>query len=160
MAAKAGVWIDHRQAIVVRLTDAGQEITKFKSEEPAGAAAGAVRPKNKFTPNDFVAEDRRERRLASDFKKMYDAVLACVRGVDALLIVGPGEAKGELSKHIKAKKLRGLAVAVETADKMTERQLAAKVAKHFAQAPASKTAAVKRTATAKPGKPTKKAVKK
>ena len=49
-----------------------------------------------------------------------------------MLILGPGEAKGELGKQIQAKKVRGLAVELETADKMTDRQLAAKVSQHFA----------------------------
>ena len=29
MVKKAGVWIDHKQAIVVLITDAGQEIKKI-----------------------------------------------------------------------------------------------------------------------------------
>jgi hypothetical protein len=37
-----------------------------------------------------------------------------------------GEAKGEFSKYIKAKKLRGLAVELQTIDKMAPRQLTAK----------------------------------
>ena len=39
MVTKAGVWIDHKQAIVVLLTDADQEIKKYedlhRSEEAA-----------------------------------------------------------------------------------------------------------------------------
>jgi hypothetical protein len=61
MAVKAGVWIDHKKAIVVLLTDAGQEIKKFKSgiEQPVRPSSSS-RPKHKYTPNDFIAEDRRE----------------------------------------------------------------------------------------------------
>jgi hypothetical protein len=132
MATKAGVWIDHKQAIVVLLTDAGAEITKFKSGIGSPArSAGDTRQKHKYTPNDFIAEDRRERKLVDDRKKVYEEVLAGIRGADALLILGPGEAKGEFSKHILAKKRRGLAVEVETVDKMTERQIAVKVQQHF-----------------------------
>ena len=83
-------------------------------------------------------------------------MLACIRGADSLLILGPGEAKGEFSKHIKAKKLRGLTVEVETADKMTDRQLAGKVGEHFTKAPARKSFAPKNTAKAVSGKRTKK----
>ena len=147
MATKAGVWINHKQAIVVLITDAGQEIKKFQSvlEQPARPASGS-RSKNKYTPNDFIAEDRRERKLVSGRTKVYDDVLACIRGADALLILGPGEAKGEFSKHIKNKKLRGVTVELETTDKLTERQLAAKVSEHFTAALASKSDAPNRTA--------------
>jgi hypothetical protein len=153
MATKAGVWIDHKQAIVVLLTDAGQEIKKFQSvlEQPARPASGS-RSKNKYTPNDFIAEDRRERRLVGGRKQVYEKVLAFVRGADALLVLGPGEAKGEFSKHIKNKKLRGVTVELETTDKLTERQLAAKVSEHFTAAPASKSVAPKRRAKPISGK--------
>jgi len=129
MATKAGVWIDHKQAIVVLITDAGQEIKKFKS---GSASAVGSRPNNKYTPNDFIAEDRRERKLASDHKKLYGDVLASILGAESLFILGPGEAKGEFDKHIKAKKLRGITVELEAADKMTDGQIAAKVRQHFA----------------------------
>ena len=84
-----------------------------------------------------------------DRKEVYEEVLACIRGADSLLILGPGEAKGEFSKHIMAKKLRGLAVEVETTDKMTDRQLAARVSEHFTKSPADKSVAPKATAKRK-----------
>jgi hypothetical protein len=157
MATKAGVWIDHKQAIVVLITDAGQEIKKFQSvlEQPARPASGS-RSKNKYTPNDFVTENRRERKLVGGRTKVYDDVLACIRGADSLLILGPGEAKGEFSKHIKSKKLRGVTVELETTDKLTERQLAAKVSEHFTTAPAKRSTALKRTAKPMSGKRPKK----
>jgi hypothetical protein len=158
MATKAGVWIDHKQAIVVLIKDAGQEIKRFKSGiEPSDRPAGSPRSKNKYTPNDFIAEDRRERKLVDDRKHVYEEVLACIRGADSLLILGPGEAKAEFGKHIKSKKLRGLAVELETTDKMTDRQLAAKVGEHFTKALASKSVTPKRASKAVLGKRMKKA---
>jgi hypothetical protein len=164
MATKAGVWIDHRQALVVLITDAGQEIKKFQAvPELRAQPAGSSRSKNKYTPNDFVAEDTRERRLVAERKKVFEEVLACIRGADGLLILGPGEAKGEFQKHILAKKLRGLAVELVTTDKLSDRQLAAKVSAHFAAAPprmsvAPKKIATKRAASSTSGKRTKKSV--
>jgi stalled ribosome rescue protein Dom34 len=158
MAIKAGVWIDHKQAVVVLMTDAGHEIKKFKSgiDQPVRPGASS-RSKHKYTPNDFIAEDRRERKLVGLRKEVYDEVLACIRGADSLLILGPGEAKGEFSKYIKAKKVRGVVVELETTDKMTDRQLAAKVNEHFTKATASKPVARRKTAEPIPRKRTKKA---
>ena len=157
MATKAGVWIDHKQAIVVLMTDAKQEIKKFKGgiEQPA-RPAGSTRSKNKYTPNDFIAEDRRDRKLVNERKTVYEKVLACIRGADSLLILGPGEAKVEFGKHIKAKKGRGLAIELETTDKMTDRQLAAKVNEHFTKAPVAKSAVSIKKAKAKSGPRSKK----
>ncbi len=139
MATKAGVWIDHKQATIVLLSYAGQEIKKiaFDIGQPIHKTGGG-RPKYTFTRNDFVADDKLQRKVASDRKDYYGDVLTALRGVSTVLIIGPGEAKEELGKQIKAKKVRGLAVELETADKMTDRQLAAKVSQHFATAPAGK----------------------
>jgi hypothetical protein len=139
MATKAGVWIDHKQATIVLLSDAGHEIKKiaFDIGQPIPKKGGG-RSKNTFTRNDFVAEDTRERKLASDRKDYYGDVLAALSGVSSVLIIGPGEAKKEICKLIQSKKVRRLAVELETADKMTDRQLAAKVSKHFDVASAGK----------------------
>lgn len=156
MAAKAGVWIDHQQAIVVLITDKGRKIEKVKSgAQQAVRSTGSSSAKKKYTPNDFIAEDRQERKVASERKKFYDEVLARIRGAHSLLILGPGEAKGELRKQVTAKKLRDLAVGVETADRMSDCQIAAKVSEHFAKTPASKSATPKKSGTAMPKKRTK-----
>jgi len=63
---------------------------------------------------------------------LLDAVIASIRNAEAILIFGPGEAKGELKERLKENNLGGVVVGIETADKMTDRQIAAKVRKHFA----------------------------
>jgi hypothetical protein len=132
MKTKAGVWIDHKQAAVVLLTDAGQELKRITTSDKPTRTGNGARAKHTYAPNDFAPEDRRERKLIDDRKKVFEEVLAIVRGADSLLILGPGEAKAEFRKHIMAKKLRGLSLEVETTDKLTDRQLIAKVGEHFA----------------------------
>jgi stalled ribosome rescue protein Dom34 len=147
MSIKAGVWIDHRQAVVVLVTDAGQKIKRITSgvEKPV-RSSGTSRSKHKYTPNDFVAEDTLQRKLMSQLKDFYDEVFACVRNAEAILVVGPGEAKGEFVKRLKSKKHPGRIVELETTDKMTDRQLAAKVSEHFAKDTANKAATTKASA--------------
>ena len=150
MATKAGVWIDHNRAIVVLVTDAGQEIKRVKSDLEASVRnIGRSSANNSYTKNDYFAEDRLDQKLIDHRKKYFDEVLALVSGAESILILGPGEAKGELHKRIKTKKVRIGIVELETTDKMTERQLAAKVGAHFAKAPASKSVAPKKTAKKK-----------
>ena len=73
MAIKAGIWIDHRQAIVVLVTDAGKTIKRiasgFKSADHSSS-------QHKYTPNDFVAEDRLEHKFMNLLKIFYDEVIA------------------------------------------------------------------------------------
>jgi hypothetical protein len=61
----------------------------------------------------------------------YDEVIAAIGDAESILIFGPGEAKGELRKRFERSKLGERIVAVETIDKMTDRQIAAKVREYF-----------------------------
>jgi hypothetical protein len=61
----------------------------------------------------------------------YDEVISCIRPAEAILLFGPGEAKGELRKRIERNKLDLRITCLETADKMTERQISQKVARHY-----------------------------
>lgn len=133
MANTAGVWIDHRKAVLVRLINGGEEIREIPSQidkayqPPTGPAS-----QQPGRPHGFVAEDVLERKLMSQLNVFYDEVLRNLQGVDSLLILGPGEAKGEFHKRLKTKKFPCTTVEVETADQLTDPQLAAHVRQHFA----------------------------
>jgi hypothetical protein len=58
-------------------------------------------------------------------------VISCIHNAESILIFGPGEAKGELEKRLVNKGLGGRIAGIETNDKMTDRQIAAKVRQHF-----------------------------
>ncbi len=58
-------------------------------------------------------------------------VIACIRDAESILIFGPGETKGELQRRLKRNNLGGRIVGIETVDKMTDRQIAAKICQHF-----------------------------
>ena len=57
--------------------------------------------------------------------------MVCLRDAEAILIFGPGEAKGELKKLLVKNKLGARIAGVETIGKMTGPQIAAKVRKCF-----------------------------
>ncbi len=136
MATNAGVWIDHKQAIVVFVSEAGRTIKKIALDGgDSGGNGGKSKATNRYTPKDFVPEDRIERKLENSLKNFYDEVIALIHTAPSILILGPGEAKGEFNKRIKSKKLHGVTIEMQTADKMTDPQLAAKVAAHFATVP-------------------------
>jgi hypothetical protein len=147
MATKAGVWIDHKRAIVVLVTGANKKIKNIAFDiGQLVRPTGRSRSKHSYTSHDFVAEDKLERKVENDRKDYYDDVVALIRGAEAILILGPGEAKGEFLKRLKNKKLRGVVAELQTADKMTDRQIAAKVGLHFAAPIANKSASSKKTA--------------
>lgn len=58
-------------------------------------------------------------------------MIACLRPAEAIMLFGPGEAKGELKKRIERNKLDVRITSFETSDKMTEGQIAQKVRRHY-----------------------------
>ena len=79
----------------------------------------------------MTSEDQRDRKFGNVLNEFYDEVMAAVRDAETIQIFGPGEAKGELEKRIEHEGLKAHVLAVETTDKMTDRQIAAKVREHF-----------------------------
>jgi hypothetical protein len=79
------------------------------------------------------ADDRRQRAFSGHLNIFYEAVISCLRDAESTLIFGPGEAKGEMKKRLEKSKLGGRIAGVETVDKMTDRQIAAKVRQYFAK---------------------------
>jgi hypothetical protein len=121
---EVGLWIDHRKAVVVTLAGQHEEVRQLTSGmEKHVRFSGA--------PQEDSAEDQRDRRFAGHLSRFYDSVVACLRDADAVLILGPGEAKAELVERLGSGALRECVVGIETVDKMTDRQIAARVRQHF-----------------------------
>jgi hypothetical protein len=136
MKTKAGVWIDHHKAVVVQISDSGQEIQQIDSgADRPFASAGGPGSKQPDRRQGFVAESTQEHKFMNELNTFYDSVLTSLRGADSVLIIGPGEARGEFQKRLKSKKFPAHVVEVETADKMTDPQIAALVRQHFELAP-------------------------
>jgi len=125
MKRQVGLWIDHRKAVIVLVTDEGEETRLIESnmEKHVRFASGSS--------EDGSAESTRDRQFAGHLDGYYDKVIACIRDAESILIFGPGEAKGELEKRLENKELGGRIVGIETVDKMTDRQIAARVRQYF-----------------------------
>jgi stalled ribosome rescue protein Dom34 len=132
MKTIAGVWIDHRQAVMTTISDRGEESKVIESnvEKHAGRIAG-IRSTTPYEAQKVQADDRRQREFTGHLQGYYDEVIAALGDAEAILIFGPGEAKGELQGRLEEGRLAGRIAAVEPADKMTDRQIAAKVREYF-----------------------------
>jgi hypothetical protein len=129
----AGVWIDHRKAVIIGLTPDGELTTLILSKvEKHLQRSGDSRMKGPYEALQVPADDSRQRALTGELNIYYDAVIGVMRNYASLLLFGPGEAKGELNARLAKMKLGGRVVAVDTEDKMTDRQIIAKVRARFA----------------------------
>ena len=122
MAKQAGLWIDHRKAVIVIITEEGEEIKEITSKMEKH-----VRFTNGTGSEEGSSEDRRDRQFGKHINSYYDKVVDVIRNADSIQIFGPGEAKGELNKRLEHHGLKEIVLAVETVDKMTDRQISAKV---------------------------------
>jgi hypothetical protein len=84
-----------------------------------------------YEPLQVPASDSRQKALTGQLNIYYDAVIASIGNAAAILIFGPGDAKGELKKRLKKNNLDGRIAGIETVDRMTDRQIAARVRKYF-----------------------------
>jgi len=125
MKKEIGLWIDHRKAVIVIVSDEGEEVREITShiDKHVRFASG--------DSEDGSSEDVRDRQYGNQLNSYYDVVIDVIRDGDSIQIFGPGEAKGELKKRLESKGLGGSIVSVETADKMTDRQIAKKVRQQF-----------------------------
>lgn len=129
MKSAAGIWIDHRQASIVMLSVGGEKTEHIRSDvEKRVRFSGGSRFDG---PGVSREEDQQDRRFENQLSQYYDKVITAIRELEAILIFGPGEAKGELQQRLEREDLGGRIVQVETADKMTDRQIAAKVRQYF-----------------------------
>ena len=143
MGTKAGVWIDHRKAVVVLLSEDGTPTTTTIESgvvPPSRASEG----KHRF--HESTAEDTIQRQEEHEYNIFYDHVIAALAGAEAVLVFGPAQAKGEFRKRCEAKSPRTNIVAVETSDKLTDPQIVAKVRHYFEEAAAATEQAARKRA--------------
>jgi hypothetical protein len=136
MKKQAGLWIDHREAVIVILAE-GQEETKHILSQSAKHIrySGSSHKNSPEGAKEVASEDQRDRKFENHLHAYYDEVLAVIRDADSIQLFGPGEAKGELEKRLEHAGLKQKILSTETVDKMTDRQIAAKVRGSLSQRP-------------------------
>jgi hypothetical protein len=131
MKKEVAVWIDHKKAVIV--TGDGGTIEKLESNmEKYVHSNGGTHGKTPSGTQVFLPEDQRDRHFIEHLNKYYAEVIAKIRGANAILVFGPGEAKFELEKRLRHAELHKHIIGIESADKLTDRQIAAKVKNFFA----------------------------
>ena len=137
MKTQVGMWIDHREANIVFLSQAGEKTQQIKSNVEKQLRRSGDSPANgRFETQMMPASDRRERGYMGHLANYYEEVLSAVRAADSVFIFGPGKTKGELRKHFYKQHCFERIVGFETADRMTKRQVSKKVRDFYTVSPA------------------------
>src|SRR5690349_18029178 len=124
MKKRTGLWIDHEKALIVFVAGKETETKLINSDiQQHHRQSGVATP----------ADDVRQRETTEQLSRFYDEVISCIRETESLLILGPGEAKGELKNRLEKENLGRRIVGLKTSDKMTDKQIVAVVRGHFNQ---------------------------
>jgi hypothetical protein len=121
-----GLSIDHREAFLVLVAPDAEDVRRLES-----GMKKDVRFSGGNRSQDGSADDRRDRQFTAHLDRYHDEAIATIHDAEAILLPGPGEAKGELKRRLETRGPGGRVVGVETVDKMTAPQIAARVREHF-----------------------------
>jgi len=128
MKKEVGLWIDHRKAVIVTIEEDMEVTLEIRSNvEKHVKFSSGTQSKDPNQPKGSTAEDMRDRQFGIHLDSFYDGIISMIHTADAIWIFGPGEAKGELEKRLNHAGLGERIVGVETVDKMTDHQIAAKI---------------------------------
>ncbi len=119
MKKEIGLWIDHQQAVIVTIQNQAEAIKHIESNV------------DKRVHHESFTESKSDRRFIDQLTHYYDEILTHLHDATDVYIMGPGEAKVEFLKHLESQKLTANILPVETADKMTDPQIAAQVRSSF-----------------------------
>ena len=131
MTNRVGLWIDHKKAVIVSLNEQGESVHKIESGAKHIEWRARGRRRSADGPQYAQAENQLDNQFMEQLKKYYDQVAVLLRGASEVLIFGPGEARTELKTHLARARGPAPTLKVEPADKMTDRQIVARVREYF-----------------------------
>ena len=95
MGAKVGLWIDHKKATIVTITDKGEEIGSIISKVDKHPGRSGDSPlKGPYEPHQVPAQDIQQRSFTEHLNMYYDAVVGSIRNAESILILGPARRRG------------------------------------------------------------------
>ena len=130
MDRNVGLWIDHKQAYIIWYENDKIEVILSNIEPPAHFSGGTQLGGKLNQKGDL--ELRHNDRYKLQLTKYYQQIIAKLRDVDSIFIMGPGEAKIEFEKTLKKHKdMQNRLLKSETTDKMTMNQMIAHVRQFY-----------------------------
>jgi hypothetical protein len=125
MKREVGLWIDRRKAVIVTIAHDGDGIRSMQSTTEKHVRFSGI-----FSQDGWVG-NMQDIKFKNYLTSYYDDVIACILDAESIQIFGPGEAKHQLEKRLRHAELDGRIVRIETIDKMTDRQIEAKIWQHY-----------------------------
>jgi hypothetical protein len=94
MKTQVGMWIDHREANIVFLSQDGEETKQIKSNVEKLRRSGDSPSNERFETQMVPASDWREKGYMGHFANCYEEIVSVVRGRSLFSSLGPGRRRG------------------------------------------------------------------
>lgn len=129
-----GVWMDYTHAHLVDVSRGNSIVETIYSDKEShlrfkGEGSNDMILGNNRSTNDEHHQHRREEEITNQY---YEVLAGVLKKYDCILLFGPTHAKEELFNQLIADKhFEGKTIHVESADKMSENELVAKVKEYY-----------------------------
>jgi hypothetical protein len=128
-----GIWIDHKEAILVSIEDGQTKVDRIESHADSHfRPSGGWKAGSTSVAQSVSKEQKADQRRKQQFHSFYQMIIKKADVAGKIFIFGPGEAKLELAKEFeKIKGKHAKIAAVQVSNKLTENQIVAKVKSFF-----------------------------
>jgi len=132
METHTGIWLDYKQAYIIKITDGVAAIEQVPSNIEDFHVKGGSRSNQPWGPMDKTSDtkylERRNHQIAAFVETLKDKV----KDSEDLYIFGPAEAKISLEKAVlEDKNFKPQLLSVETSGHLTENQMVEKVKEFY-----------------------------
>lgn len=133
MKNRIGIWLDSKKAVILSISNKGEELVKVKSEIESKVRFYGETKKVTRMGNMFIdPEKTKEQRRLHQMKNYIREIVSNLKGASEIYITGPAQTKLILNQELQTKKyFSDKVIAVENSDSMTERQICAKIRNYF-----------------------------
>lgn len=101
----AGIWIDQREAVIIRMTNEGPDVRSVRNDLKRHKAILNLKHKGIRSGTHFINQEKKELgKLHKEMADYLDRVVAELGRVERVVLFGPAQTKIELEKYIREKK--------------------------------------------------------
>lgn len=131
-----GIWIDHKKAVLIKISEAGEEFEQIQSNVARQCRrSGEEYLREIYQPLQLSVNNGPQTASTDHLAPYYDSVFSRIHHAQSILLMGPAEAKVELRNRLERSCLGDHISSLEVAYEMSNRQIVKKVRSHFLRVP-------------------------
>lgn len=133
MEKNVGIWLDNEKAYIITLIDGNEKVEKIESNvETRVRIEGETKSYSRLGGMLINPQKKKTKRKNHQLKDYFRSIIRKTKDASSIYIFGPADAKTNLKKIVEQEKnLNKKLKRVESSDRLTEKQMVAKVRQVF-----------------------------